>query len=75
MFDETPVADRLDEIDCSTLVIVGENDHETPLAYAEELTAGIPDSRLVVLDGVGHLVASEAPDRFNQVVRAFFDDP
>jgi pimeloyl-ACP methyl ester carboxylesterase len=38
---------------------------------AEELHAAIPESKLVVLPGVGHVSSVEAPERFNQVIRSF----
>jgi pimeloyl-ACP methyl ester carboxylesterase len=65
---------RLGEIGAATLVVVGADDVETPVTYAEALAAAIPDGRLAVLDGVGHLAAAEAPARFNELVRAFLDE-
>ena len=65
---------RLGDIVSPTLVLVGENDAETPVSYAEALAAGIADCELTVMEGIGHLVASEAPARFNELVRAFLDD-
>jgi len=38
---------------------------------AEALHAAIPNSTLVVLDGVGHQSNVEAADRFNAAVRSF----
>lgn len=43
------------QIGCSTLVIVGDEDKLTPLSNSEELARMIPDSRLVVLRSCGHL--------------------
>ena len=65
------VTDRLAEIAAPTLVIVGEIDEETPLAYAETLAAGIPDARLEVIAGAAHLTPSETPAEFNALVEAF----
>lgn len=65
------VRGELADIGCPALVIVGEADRETPVAYAEALAAGLPDSSLEVLGGVGHLSPSEAPERFNRLVREF----
>ena len=65
------VAGRLGEITAPTLVVVGELDEETPVAYAEVLADGIPDAELRVIDGVGHLTPAEAPDEFNTLVREF----
>lgn len=65
------VTDRLGEIAAPTLVIVGELDDETPVAYAEVLADGIPDAELRVIDGVGHLTPAESPAEFNTLVREF----
>ena len=65
------VTDRLGEIAAPTLVIVGELDEETPVAYAEVLAEGIPDAELRVIDGAGHLTPAEAPDEFDTLVREF----
>ncbi len=63
--------DRLDEIPHETLVIVGADDAETPLEYAEQLVAGLPAARLRIIDGAGHLSSREAPEAFNDAVRGF----
>ena len=65
------VAARLGEITAPALVIVGELDEETPVAYAEALAEGISDAELRVIDGVGHLTPAEAPDEFDTLVREF----
>lgn len=65
------VTDRLGEIAAPTLVVVGELDAETPVAYAEVLAAGIPDAELHVIAGAGHLTPSEAPAEFAALVRRF----
>ena len=67
--------DRLHEITTPCLVVVGENDHETPLAYAEALASGLADAQLRVVSGAGHLTPSEKPDEFNQLVAAFLSRP
>ena len=65
------VLDRLVEIAVPTLVIAGELDPETPVAYARALVDGLPNAELVVLDGIGHLAVSEAPETVNRLVRTF----
>lgn len=65
------VTDRLGKITARTLVVVGELDEETPVAYAETLRDGIADSRLVIVPLAGHLTPSEMPHEFNTTVRAF----
>ena len=65
------VRHRLDEITVPTMVIVGELDLETPPAYAEAIAEAIPNSKLKVIPGAGHLSPAEAPDVFNKLVGQF----
>ncbi len=65
------VVDRLAEIEAPALVIAGELDAETPVAYARILVDGLKNAELVVLDGIGHLAVSEAADAVNHLTRAF----
>lgn len=62
---------RLGDIRQPALVIHGDQDGLVPLALGEELATGIPDARLVVLPGVGHLPHREVPDRFAELVHDF----
>lgn len=47
--------DRLHRISCPTMLIFGEEDVMTPMRFARELVRGIKGSRLVTLEGTGHL--------------------
>ena len=67
------VLNLLGDISAPALVIAGELDAETPVAYARALAAGLPGAELVVLDGVGHLAISEVHHTFNRLVRDFLD--
>jgi len=62
---------RLGSISCPTLVVVGEEDHSTPLSMAEEIARAIPDARLERIPDAAHLSCVEQPDRFNALLRAF----
>lgn len=64
------VRERLGEIAAPTLVAVGEMDEETPVAYSQLLSAGIPDARLEILQGLGHLTPVEAPDVVTELIRS-----
>jgi pimeloyl-ACP methyl ester carboxylesterase len=68
---EADLRDVLPRIDVPTLLLYGDLDTRSPLNIAEELHAGIPGSRLIVLPGVGHLANAERPDEFNAAVRDF----
>ncbi|MFB6955328.1 alpha/beta fold hydrolase [Streptomyces niveus] len=52
--DEKPVTVRLADVAAPTLVLHGTEDPLFPLDHARALAEGIPDARLVTLDGVGH---------------------
>lgn len=53
------------------LVVVGEQDTLSPPADAEAMVDALPDARLVVVPGSGHLTAVEAPDAFTAAARGF----
>jgi 3-oxoadipate enol-lactonase/4-carboxymuconolactone decarboxylase len=55
------VRDRLSKITAPVLAVAGSEDVATPVVQLEEIAAGVPESRLVVLDGVAHLAPAEAP--------------
>jgi pimeloyl-ACP methyl ester carboxylesterase len=54
-----------------SLVIWGEVDSLTPLAQGRSVAALLPNARLEVLPGTGHIPAIENPDAFNRAVLAF----
>ena len=68
---EADLRDVLHRISVPTLLIWGDQDVRSPLSVAEDLHARIVGSRLVVLDGAGHLSHQDAPERFNAAVRTF----
>lgn len=57
-----------------TLVIWGENDPLFSTESARRLTDKIPNARLIMLPGAGHLPNEEMPADFNQVVIDFILD-
>lgn len=61
----------LPQVSVPTLVIHGDEDRRSPLSVSGALHAGIPNSRLAVIAGAGHLTNLEAPDEFNRVLREF----
>lgn len=60
---------RLAAVSVPTLVLCGREDALTPVAVHEELAAGIPAARLVVLEGCGHLSTWEQPDAVTAQLR------
>lgn len=53
------------------LVVVGEHDAITPVEKAKAMAALMPQARLEVIPGAGHLPNLERPDAFHQAVGAF----
>lgn len=70
---ELAFTERLGAIAAPTLVIAGGADVATPTSMSAAIAAGIRGARLEVIDGVAHLGAVEAPDRFGTLVSAFLD--
>ncbi|MFT5143808.1 MAG: pimeloyl-ACP methyl ester carboxylesterase [Rhodothermales bacterium] len=63
--------ERIGSITTPTLVVVGEDDIFTPLAFSKELAAGIPGAELAVYPGAGHAVHWEVLSAFNARSRDF----
>lgn len=76
--DATGPADPLGEdpqllgsVRVRTLVTVGEHDRPEFLRAAGVLTQHLPDARLQVIAGAGHLAPLEAPEAFREILLAF----
>jgi pimeloyl-ACP methyl ester carboxylesterase len=54
-----------------TLLVYGDRDERAPLSVAHAMRAAITSSELVMLEGVGHVCNLEAPEQFNEALRAF----
>jgi pimeloyl-ACP methyl ester carboxylesterase len=68
---DADLREMLPSIDIPTLLVHGDADQRAPVRVAEELHAGIPGSKLVVIPGSGHVVTLEAPELVNDAVRRF----
>jgi 3-oxoadipate enol-lactonase len=66
--DSTPL---LSQIRLPTLILAGADDQIIPLKETQSMQASIPEARLVVIPGTGHLLNLENPEAFNQAVRDF----
>ena len=62
---------ELGKIAAPTLVVTGEEDFITGPACADEIEAGLPDVRKVVIPGAGHFVFVETPGEFREAVLDF----
>ena len=78
------VRDRLGEIDVPTLVLFGAGDnlipnqhlHEgmTTMDVAERAEETLSNAKVQVVDGAGHLLMLERPNRFRRAFRSFLND-
>jgi len=64
---------HLPAISCPTLVVIGEEDHTTPLIDAQLMASHIPNARLAVIPAAGHLSNCEQPEVFNDLLRGFVE--
>lgn len=67
-------SELLPRIEVPTLIITGSDDALMPLETSEALHRAIPGSRMMVIQGAGHLSPVEAPALFNEAVELFLDE-
>jgi pimeloyl-ACP methyl ester carboxylesterase len=60
----------LPRIKVPALVAVGDQDRVTPPAVAVELAAALPEGRLFIVEGAGHIAMLERPERLNPELRS-----
>jgi pimeloyl-ACP methyl ester carboxylesterase len=60
--------DRLGEIACPTLVIAGEKDRLRSIEESRELAQGIPGATMQIIEGAGHMMPMEAPERLSRMI-------
>ncbi|MBD2126055.1 alpha/beta hydrolase [Microcoleus sp. ZQ-A2] len=64
-------SDRLANIHCPTLVMVGKEDLLTPVRFSEQLAQSIPNAELVILEQGGHAFVVESADTVAKVILDF----
>ncbi len=57
------------DIDVPTLIVWGTADEWIPVDRAHRLASLIPDSRVEIIDGAGHLVQEDRPIELNKTIR------
>jgi pimeloyl-ACP methyl ester carboxylesterase len=50
-------------------VVVGDQDEILPVDEARQIAESAPDATFEVVEGAGHVVSADAPDRFNEILR------
>jgi pimeloyl-ACP methyl ester carboxylesterase len=66
--------DELSGLSAPTLILVGENDSLAPPDVARAMQERIPQSRVVVIEGAGHVSNLEQPAAFNAALETFLDE-
>jgi 3-oxoadipate enol-lactonase len=61
----------LAEVPVPTLLVAGERDTAAPATLMARMRAKLPQARLVVLPGAGHLANLEQPEAFNRALEGF----
>ncbi len=69
--DEIQITARLNEINCSVLIIWGAQDKVIPVHYAHIFNQSITNSRLVVIENAGHLPQLDTPAIVNRAIIEF----
>jgi pimeloyl-ACP methyl ester carboxylesterase len=69
--DHFNVMDTAWAIKVPTLILCGTDDGLTPPKYSEYLHSQLQDSRLLLLEGAGHMVMWEKPERVNEAIEKF----
>lgn len=68
------VATDLHHLGRPVLVIWSEKDQQFPLSYAQRLHREIPESRLVIIPGAGHLILFDAPEAVGSALADFINN-
>ena len=71
---DSGIVQGLEQIDCPTLVMTGEDDPGNTPAMARAMADLIPGARLVVLPGLRHMALAESPPAVNEPLCAFLRD-
>ena len=71
MRDRVDQRENLPSIAVPTLIVVGEVDAITPPMAAEAMQQAIPNSRLMVIHGAGHMSPMEQGEQVNRTIRDF----
>lgn len=71
---QADLSGRVADVRAPTLVVAGAEDRALPVDRLAALAAALPDARLEVLDGCGHLPPVEAPARVADLLHAHLQE-
>ena len=61
--DYTSGLEAVARINCPATLVLGDKDMMTPPRNARALVDALPDGRMIVLEGCGHMMMAERPNR------------
>jgi pimeloyl-ACP methyl ester carboxylesterase len=70
---DPPACERLAEIRCPVLAIVGDEDQPYAVNGARVLASGVAAGRLEIMDGTAHVPNMERPEEFTRILLGFLD--
>jgi len=73
--DHTMDTVRIQNIKIPTLIVWGNNDHIVPVDHAYKFERDIPNSKLLIYDGSGHVPMMENTERLLVDILDFFNEP
>jgi pimeloyl-ACP methyl ester carboxylesterase len=65
---------RFHELPDSTLLLTGDEDVLTPWENSSYMAAGMKDARLEIIEGTGHGLMFQEPQRFVSIVKEYLRD-
>jgi len=65
--------DSIQYIDTSTLIIGSDRDQMTPLRYSEFLAGKIGKSKLIKIEGSGHMIMLEQASKVNEAIKSWLE--
>jgi pimeloyl-ACP methyl ester carboxylesterase len=71
--DKFDIMDKIGLITTPALAIVGEQDNMTPPKYSQYLAKNMPNCKMTVIEGSGHLAFLEKPDKVNRAIEEFLE--
>ena len=74
LLERDSIVEELVQIQIPALVIVGKEDQPLPPAYSKELSARLPDAKLVVIERSGHLSTLEQPEAVTSAMLSFLEE-
>lgn len=66
--------DKTSLIDIPCLILVGEDDTQTPVKYSEFFHKRIENSELGIINNAGHLVMMDQPKKLNEAIENYINN-